>query len=79
MDRPIIDPSTLTDEQREAIRAIYAPEYEYVLYYTKKMKSATIANKKFYCKQREIVIGRIRLFHKLFGVNMFEKGENNDS
>ncbi len=72
MAEPIINPSTLTKEQREAIRAIHALEYERALYYTKKMKSTTKANKEFYCKQREILLSRIRLLHKLFGASVFE-------
>ncbi len=78
MTTPIINPASLTEEQREAIKALYGPEYEYFLYYTKAIKGATTANRKFYIGQREIILGRIRLYYKFFGKDFFEKGENHE-
>ena len=75
MNAPIIDPSTLTEEQRKKIRKMYSYEYEYAVSYTAKMKDASPASRQTYCNQREVILSRTRLFHTLFGTDFFKKGE----
>lgn len=59
MSTPIIDPSTLSEEQREAIRAKYAEVKEI---------SLVLGNS-------EIFAGDEAVFEWLFGSEFFKKGE----
>ncbi|MDE5886452.1 MAG: hypothetical protein K2H46_02570 [Muribaculaceae bacterium] len=58
---PIIDPATLTEEQREAIKELYG---EFLLQSEADLKFDIIAG----CAKRSA-------FHILFGENFFKKGE----
>lgn len=63
MKTPIIDPSTLTEEQREIIRTKY-----------REMREVSIV-----LGNSEIFAGDEVIFEWLFGKKMFEKGGNNES
>lgn len=62
---PIIDPSTLTEEQREKIKKMYAED----LWYAQHYKPSDKANH----TNREISVGRVRLYRKIFGMQFFEE------
>lgn len=65
MNKPIINPSTLSEEQREAIRGHYHTN-ECVIRDHKKRTGD---------KAQTRAVARIRLFEHLFGKGFFKKGE----
>ncbi len=65
METPIIDPSTLTEEQREKIREIF-----------KKANSLGQSNNGNHLSF--LAAGQISVLAGIFGVEFFKKGENNE-
>lgn len=62
MTNPIIDPSSLSEEQREAIRAEYNKSYSEAFAQTT-------------CLDRQYARGRYQVLRDIFGTEFFKKGE----
>ena len=62
---PIINPSTLTEEQRKRIKKMYAED----LWYAQHYKPSDKANH----TNRGICVGRVRLYRTIFGDDFFKE------